>query len=98
MVIGANRIVDLIKTAPGKLDIPYIQKMQGDMYDANAATLVPLLLKLNGSFSEQSPNALTCSRNWDFQAEIRFGCRGGVYLSGVISCRTHSMTICPKNY
>ena len=64
----ANRIVDLIKSAPGKIDIPYIQKMQGDMYDANAATFVPLLLNLEGSFSGDQSAALNLLKNWDFQA------------------------------
>jgi penicillin amidase len=64
----ASRIVDLIKNAPGKIDIAYIQKMQGDMYDANAATLVPLLLKLNGSFTGEQSAALNLLKTWDFQA------------------------------
>ena len=64
----ANRIVELIKAAPGKIDIPYIQKMQGDMYDANAAVLVPVLLKLNGPFSGEQSAALDMLKNWDFQA------------------------------
>ncbi len=32
----ANRIVDMIENAPGKIDIAYIQKMQGDNYDGGA--------------------------------------------------------------
>ncbi|MCB0118460.1 MAG: penicillin acylase family protein, partial [Anaerolineales bacterium] len=43
----ANRIVNMIESAPGAIDISYIQKMQGDMYDQNAETFVPLLLDLN---------------------------------------------------
>jgi penicillin amidase len=64
----ANRIVDLIKNTPGKIDIPYIQKMQGDMYDSNAATFVPLLLKLEGSFTGEQSVALNLLKTWDFQA------------------------------
>lgn len=64
----ANRIVDLIKNAPGKIDISYIQKMQGDMYDANAATFVPLLLKLEGLFSGDQSAAFNLLKTWDFQA------------------------------
>jgi penicillin amidase len=41
----AQRIVELITTAPGPIDIAYFQKIQGDNYDASAATLVPLLMK-----------------------------------------------------
>ncbi len=64
----ANRIVDLIKNAPGKIDISYIQKMQGDMFDANAATLVPLLLRSTGSFSGDQSVALDLLKTWDYQA------------------------------
>ncbi|MFN8413023.1 MAG: penicillin acylase family protein [Anaerolineales bacterium] len=62
----ANRIVNLIKNAPGKIDIAYIQKMHGDTYDANGETFVPLLLKLNLA-SDLNP-ALDTLKNWDYQA------------------------------
>jgi penicillin amidase len=65
----ANRIVDLIKAATDKIDIPYIQKMQGDMYDANAATLVPYLLSLKGPFNSEQTAALDVLKKWDFQAK-----------------------------
>lgn len=64
----ANRIVNLIRNAPDKIDIPYIQKMQGDMDDANAAVFVPLLLKLDGSFSREGSVSLELLKTWDFQA------------------------------
>jgi penicillin amidase len=41
----ASRIVEMVETAPGKIDIAYIQKMQGDAKNLNAETLVPLLLQ-----------------------------------------------------
>ncbi len=65
----ANRIVDLIKNAPGKIDIPYIQKMHGDDYDASAAALVPVLLTvpLSDSHLAQVRDLL---KNWDFQASM----------------------------
>ena len=65
----ANRIVNLIKNAPGKIDIAYIQKMQGDMYDANAATFAPLLLQLNNQWTGNDANALDLLKNWDYQAK-----------------------------
>ena len=62
----ANRIVNMIESAPGAIDISYIQKMQGDMYDQNAETFVPLLLDLNTA-SDLQP-ALDTLKNWDYQA------------------------------
>ena len=63
----ANRIVDLIKSAPGKIDIPYIQKMQGDMFDANAPTYIPLLAQLDAQSSNEV-TAMNLLKNWDDQA------------------------------
>lgn len=40
----ADRIVDMIENAPGKIDIPYIQQMHGDARNGNAESLLPLLL------------------------------------------------------
>ena len=65
----ANRIVDSIETAPAPIDLAYIQKMQADNYEANAATLVPLLAQLD--FQAGTPNqalAFDLLMNWDFQA------------------------------
>ncbi len=45
--------------------------MQGDDYDANAATLVPLLEQL--TFQAGTPNqavALDLLKNWDYQARM----------------------------
>jgi penicillin amidase len=67
----ANRIASLIEAAPAPIDIAYIQKMQGDDYDANGAALVPFLEKL--TFQAGSPNqavALDLLKNWDFQARM----------------------------
>ena len=63
----ANRIVDLIKSAPGKIDLIYTQKMQGDMYDANAALFVPLLLKLDARSSLHQSTAITLLKNWSYE-------------------------------
>ncbi len=67
----ANRIVDLIKTAPGKIDIPYIQKMQGDTFDANAPVYVPLLEQLDAkSLTSDETAALNLLKTWDDQARV----------------------------
>ncbi|MCC6301107.1 MAG: penicillin acylase family protein [Anaerolineales bacterium] len=65
----ANRIVDLIKAAPEKFDIAYLQSMQADAYDASAETFVPLLLQLDAKFAK--PNeaiAFDSLKTWDYQA------------------------------
>jgi penicillin amidase len=61
----ANRIVEMITSAPGKIDIAYIQQMHGDSFDANAPVFVPLLQKV-GVASEFTP-ALDTLKNWDYQ-------------------------------
>jgi penicillin amidase len=65
----ANRIVDMIKSAPGKIDIAYIQKMQGDMLEPNAAIYVPLLSQLDAqSMTSDEVTALSLLKTWDSQA------------------------------
>ncbi|MBC7876940.1 MAG: penicillin acylase family protein [Anaerolineales bacterium] len=63
----ADRIVNMIQSAPNKIDIAYIQKMHGDSYDANGAVFVPLLLNLELD-SNLNP-ALDTLKNWDYQAQ-----------------------------
>ncbi len=63
----ADRIVNMIQSAPNKIDIAYIQKMHGDAYDANGAVFVPLLLDLELD-SDLQP-ALDTLKNWDYQAQ-----------------------------
>ena len=66
----AQRILDMIQNARGKIDIPYFQTMQGDDYDASAATYVPLLLQMNSKFAK--PNeavAFDLLKTWDYQAQ-----------------------------
>ena len=65
----ANRIANLIKSAHGKIDLPYIQKMQGDDYDSNAETFVPLLQQLSDQFTGNDAAALNLLKNWDYQAK-----------------------------
>ncbi len=67
----ANRIVNMIENAPGPIDIASIQKMQGDSYDSNAATLVPILAQVD--LQTGTPNqavALDLLKNWDYQARM----------------------------
>ncbi len=62
----AQRIVDMITGAPGKIDSAYIQKMQGDSQNLNAATLVPLLLNQQAQFtSPEQSAALNLLQQWD---------------------------------
>ncbi len=65
----ANRLVNLIKNAPGKIDLTYIQKMQGDDYDSNTETYVPLLMQMSNQFTGNDAAALNLLRNWDDQAK-----------------------------
>jgi penicillin amidase len=59
----------MLHRAPGKIDQIFLQKMQGDMYDANAALFVPLLLQLNARKSLGQPEAIALLTNWNYQAE-----------------------------
>ncbi len=66
----ADRILQMIQSAPGKIDIPYFQTMQGDDYDASAETYVPLLLEMNPKFTKQNEAiAFDLLKNWDYQAK-----------------------------
>jgi len=65
----AQRIVDMIMNAPGKIDSAYIQRMQGDNYDANAAIYVPLLMQED----LDDPRLIAIRallENWDYQAQM----------------------------
>ncbi len=65
----ANRIVSLIETAQGPIDIAYIQKMQGDNFDANAPVFVPLLLaSAPASLTANEKIVLEQLKNWDYMA------------------------------
>lgn len=61
----AERIVNMIQNAPAKIDMAYLQQMQGDSYNANAEYFVPLLLQLNYT-SDLTP-ALDTLKTWDYQ-------------------------------
>jgi len=62
----AQRIVDMIKNAPDKIDIQYIQKMQGDDYESNAAMLMPLIQ--DAKLASDLEPARDLLKNWDYQA------------------------------
>ncbi|HSB01866.1 MAG TPA: penicillin acylase family protein [Anaerolineales bacterium] len=62
----AQRIIDMLKDAPGKIDIPYIQKMQGDSFDSNGPTFVPMILRLN-ELSDVEARAQSLLKGWDYQ-------------------------------
>ncbi|MEW6028630.1 MAG: penicillin acylase family protein [Chloroflexota bacterium] len=65
----AQRIVDMIESAPGKIDIAYIQSMQGDSADLGAQALLPVWDEVD--FKADTPNqayALDLMLNWDTQS------------------------------
>lgn len=62
----AQRIVDMIEAAPGKIDKAYIQSMQGDATDLNAQSLLPVWNEID--YKAATPNqayALDMLKNWD---------------------------------
>ena len=62
----AQRISDLITKAPGPIDLAYLQKMQFDNTDLNAATLVPILAGLQVRWGTAAQaQALDELKNWD---------------------------------
>ena len=62
----AQRIVDMIEAASGQIDIPYIQKMQGDNLNMNTETLLPVLMGLSLN-DERLENARNLFNDWDGQ-------------------------------
>jgi len=62
----AARIVDMIENAPGKIDIAYIQSVQGDAKSLNAETLVPILLsvEMDAALADTRDQFLA---SWDYQ-------------------------------
>jgi penicillin G amidase len=62
----AQRIVNLIENAPNKIDMAYMQSIQGDSFDANGPTYVPMLLELD-ELSDQEAHAQHLLKDWDYQ-------------------------------
>ena len=62
----ANRIVEMIKSAPGKIDIAYIQGMHGDSFNGSAPAIVPVLnsLALDPQLASVRDEYLA---DWDYQ-------------------------------
>lgn len=63
----AQRIVDMIQSAPGKIDKAYIQSMHGDSTDLNAASLLPTWATI--SYTPANANetyALDMLMKWDY--------------------------------
>lgn len=63
----ADRIVKMIENAPGKIDLAYIQKMQGDDFDGGAQYILPHLLAMKFDASNLN-DGLAALKNWDYQA------------------------------
>jgi len=64
-----RRIVELIESAPGPVDITYLQRMQGDNKNLNAEALVPLLLSLPLE-EEGLETARALLQNWDYDNDM----------------------------
>jgi len=65
----ARRIVDLIQNAPGKIDIAYIQKMQGDDTNLYSQEILPVLMgqKIDDPKLSEARKILD---GWDFTETI----------------------------
>ncbi len=62
----AQRITEMINSAPGKINIAYIQKMQGDSMDLGAQALLPIWNQID--YRAATPNqayALDLMKKWD---------------------------------
>ncbi len=67
----AARIVEMIENAPGKIDLAYIQKMQGDNRNLNAASLVPALAALQPRFEKKNEAiAFDMLQKWNYHNEM----------------------------
>ncbi|MBX3038963.1 MAG: penicillin acylase family protein [Anaerolineales bacterium] len=67
----ANRILNMIQNAPAKIDMAYLQQMQGDSYDANAEVFIPIMQTIDSQFAK--PNeavAFDTLSDWDYQGRI----------------------------
>ena len=64
-----RRIAELIESAPGPVDIPRLQRMQGDNKNLNAEVLVPLLLQVPLE-EARLEEARALLQNWDYQNDM----------------------------
>ena len=65
----AERIVEMIETAPGPIDAAYIQTIHGDNKNLSAEFMVPLLLDLPAGDARQE-RARQLLANWDYQSHM----------------------------
>ncbi|MBS1249539.1 MAG: Acyl-homoserine lactone acylase QuiP [Chloroflexi bacterium] len=65
----AQRIVDLLESAPGPVDVAYIQSMQGDNKDLMAEILGPILLDVEFSDGELE-EMRDMLAGWDYQMRM----------------------------
>ncbi len=61
----AKRIVDMLQEAPAKIDLAYMQKMQGDNKNLNAETLIPILGEI--PFEGKLADRYKLLSAWDLQ-------------------------------
>lgn len=67
----AARIVEMIENAPGKIDSAYVQAMQGDNRNLNAASLVPALAALQPRFEKKNEAlAFDMLQNWNYHNDM----------------------------
>ena len=65
----AERIVNMLESAPGNVDIAYFQSMQGDAKSLNAELLVPVLLEVQMD-SEIAAIRDHFLSSWDYQETV----------------------------
>ncbi|MBL8050277.1 MAG: penicillin acylase family protein [Anaerolineales bacterium] len=64
----AQRILDMVESAPAKIDIAYLEKMHGDSYNDNAEFYVPLLQSIDWRLPKaHQAIALDTLNTWDYQ-------------------------------
>lgn len=64
----AERIVQMIREAPPKMDMAYIQNMQGDNLNLNAATVIPILMEVG--VGPELDGTREILRGWDYRDDM----------------------------
>ena len=67
----AQRIVDMLQSAPDKIDIAYLQSMQGDSKDLGAEALLPVWDEISLPADDTALNhkhTLELWKSWDYQS------------------------------
>lgn len=66
----AQRIVDMIESAPGKIDKAYLQSMQGDATDLSAQGILPIWDEIGyQTATANEAYALDLLKDWDFTCQ-----------------------------